>query len=166
MLNRDTQTSVPAITLAVDIGGSWLKLARFENGGAAPALTVVRANPARSGLPEALLPELQRALGGLANGGTPVGIGISTAGIVDYAGSRVTAGHAYLEPLKTPDFLTSLQAAFGCPVVMINDADAALIGAARAGYFDGSGCHGVLAVGTGCGFALWKNGQRWRPDRQ
>ena len=153
-------------TLTADIGGSWIKLARFECGEPGPRASLRLANPCREGRPEAFSGELHRGLAELLDGTTPTGIGISTAGIVDYAGCRVTAGHAYLEPLKTPDFRSNLQSAFACPVVMINDADAALIGAARAGYFHGSGCHGLLALGTGCGFSLWKNGQRWRPDRQ
>ena len=160
-----SNADIPAITLVADIGGSWLKLARFEAGGTAPSATLIRANPCKSGQPQALLSELCRGLTGLAHGGTPIGVGISTAGVVDYAGRTVTAGHAYLNPLKTPAFLVGLEQAFACPAAMINDADAALIGAAQSGYFTGDGCFGLLAVGTGCGFTLWKNGHRWRPDR-
>jgi N-acetylmuramic acid 6-phosphate etherase len=154
------------ITLNADIGGTWLKLARFNDAEKSPAAAMRVSNPCRDGRPQHFAADLMRGLNELLHGDSPAGVGISTAGIVNYAGNRVTAGHAYLDPLKTPAFLSTLQEAFHCPVVLINDADAALIGAAQAGYFNGSACHGLLALGTGCGFALWKNGQRWRPDRQ
>jgi N-acetylmuramic acid 6-phosphate etherase len=154
------------ITLTADIGGTWLKLARFNSGSTSPSATLRVSNSCRDGRPQQFTADLMRGLAELLNGEHPAGLGISTAGIVNYAGTRVTAGHAYLDPLKAPGFLSTMQAAFNCPVVVINDADAALIGAAHAGYFEGSACHGLLALGTGCGFALWKNGQRWRPDRQ
>ena len=154
------------VILTVDIGGSWLKFARFESDHPEPVASLRIGNPCANGCPDTFHQVLHHGLAELADGRIPAGIGISTAGIVDYAGHRVIGGHAYLEPLKAPDFLSGLQEAFGCPAVLINDADAALIGAAQAGHFQGSGCHGLLALGTGCGFALWKNGQRWRPDRQ
>jgi N-acetylmuramic acid 6-phosphate etherase len=153
-------------TLTADIGGTWLKLARFNPGEKSPSAASRVSNPCREGRPHHFTTDLMRGLTELLNGDHPAGLGISTAGIVNYAGTRVTAGHAYLEPLKAPDFLSTMQEAFHCPVVLINDADAALIGAAQAGYFHGSACHGLLALGTGCGFALWKNGQRWLPERQ
>ncbi|MBN8457506.1 MAG: N-acetylmuramic acid 6-phosphate etherase [Verrucomicrobia bacterium] len=154
------------ITVTADIGGTWIKLARFAGDALRPAATLRLAYPCRNGRAADFAADLKRGLSELLDGASPAGIGISTAGVVNYAGNRVIAGHAYLDPLKSPDLLPGLQAAFGCPAVLINDADAALIGAAQAGYFTGSGCHGLLALGTGCGFALWKNGQRWRPDRQ
>ena len=154
------------ITLTADIGGTWIKLARFDHTEISPAATLRVGNPCRDGRPQHFAADLMRELNKLLHGDSPAGLGISTAGIVNYAGNRVTAGHAYLDPLKATTFLSTLQEAFHCPVVLINDADAALIGAAQAGYFAGSACHGLLALGTGCGFALWKNGQRWRPDRQ
>lgn len=155
----------PTILIA-DIGGTWLKLARFDEANSIPSASLRLANPCREGRSGEFTAEFQKGLADLLDGGMAAGIGISTAGIVDYAGRHVIAGHAYLDALKTPDFLPGLETMLACPAVMINDADAALIGAAGLGYFQGSGCHGLLAVGTGCGFALWKNGQRWRPDRQ
>jgi N-acetylmuramic acid 6-phosphate etherase len=154
------------VTVTVDIGGTWVKLARFIGDELAPAATLRLANPCRDGRAEDFAADLKRCLAEFLEATLPAGIGISTAGVVNYAGDRVIAGHAYLDRLKSADFLSGLQAAFGCPAVLINDADAALIGAAQAGYFTGCGSHGLLALGTGCGFALWKNGQRWRPDRQ
>lgn len=152
--------------LTVDIGGTWFKFARFEGGCASPSASLRIANPCCEGRQDAFFADLQRGLSEIIDGASPAGIGISTAGIVNYAGNRLTSGHAYLDSLKATDFLSRLRMAFGCPAVMINDADAALIGAAQAGYFHGSACHGLLALGTGCGFSIWKNGQRWRPDRQ
>ena len=152
--------------LTADIGGTWIKLARFDSDEATPSFALRVANSCREGHPEVFHAALRDALVEASQGHAPAGIGISSAGLVNYAGTRLTAGHTYLDPLKSPTFLSGLQAAFQCPAVLINDADAALIGAAQADYFEGSGCHGLLALGTGCGFALWKNGQRWRPDRQ
>ncbi|MFO1524306.1 MAG: ROK family protein [Kiritimatiellia bacterium] len=154
------------VLLTADIGGTWIKLAAFDPDGDSPLARTRIPNPSREGRPGAFPDEVRTALRKLLDGRAAAGIGISTAGIVDYGGTRLVAGHAFLDPLKSPGFRDALRAEFGCPVTLINDGDAALIGAARAGYFTGPGCHGLLVVGTGCGFAIWKNGLRWRPDRQ
>ena len=159
--------AVPSpVLLTADIGGTWIKLAAFDPEGDSPLAKMRVPNPSREGRPAAFADEVRAALRNLLDGRAAAGIGISTAGIVDYGGTRLMAGHSFLDPLKSPAFGDALRTEFDCPVTLINDGDAALIGAARARYFTGPGCHGLLVVGTGCGFALWKNGLRWRPDRQ
>ena len=92
-------------------------------------------------------------------------IGISTAGIVDYAGKRVLKAAAHLTALKNIGWIQSLENEFKCPVVLINDADASTIGIAELGLLRGNKTVGVMPVGTGFGFSVWRNGRRWRPGK-
>lgn len=44
---------------------------------------------------------------------------------------------------------------------MVNDAEAAAIGAANLGYLPGIRCYGIAPIGTGLGFVVLRNGRRW-----
>ncbi len=92
------------------------------------------------------------------------GIGVSTSGVVNYHGTGVEATTAKLAVLKQVEIKAALETEFGCPVVLINDNDAAGIGMAELGYLKGEQTIGVLCIGTGLGFTVWKNGRRWRPN--
>lgn len=91
------------------------------------------------------------------------GIGISTAGIVDYGGKRVTLAGKHLHPLTNPLWIEDLKNRLQVPVILINDADAAAIGAASLGYLSGNKTIGVMPIGTGLGFTVWRNGRVWTP---
>src|SRR6478609_5588042 len=99
-LKMSTQNTIPSI-LTADIGGTWLKLARFDGDNRIPVASLRLANPCREGRAEGFTRELQIGLTELLDGRIAKGIGISTAGIVDYAGRCVSAGHTYLDALKT-----------------------------------------------------------------
>lgn len=90
-------------------------------------------------------------------------IGISTAGIVDYAGKKVLLVSEHLRQLQNSSWTTILQEKYGVPVSIINDADAASIGAAALGYLQGYKTIGVMPVGTGVGFTVWRNGRKLTP---
>ncbi|WP_099465647.1 N-acetylmuramic acid 6-phosphate etherase [Parabacteroides provencensis] len=91
-------------------------------------------------------------------------IGISTAGIVDYAGTRVLFSADHLAPLKSNKWIEWLKDKYQVPVVLSNDADAAAVGASAAGYLEGYRTVGIMPIGTGLGFSLWRNGRRWTPS--
>ena len=93
------------------------------------------------------------------------GIGISTGGIVDYAGKQVLKAAAHLTVLKNDVWISTLEKEFNCPAVLINDADAATIGIAESGLLTGNKTVGIMPVGTGLGFTVWRNGRRWRPGK-
>ena len=92
-------------------------------------------------------------------------IGISTAGIVSYDGSKVIKAASHLNILKTNDWKIELEEAFDCKTIIINDADAASIGCAELSYLQGNKTIGIMPIGTGLGFSVWRNGRRWRPGK-
>ncbi len=163
--------------LGIDIGGSWIKgiLIQIPEGtdfnmipGLVKKATVIKV---RSRLGEqadvtdfiGALDELTNALE-MKQHGQLSGIGISTAGVVDYAGKNITLVAKHLSPLKSPKWMEYLRTKFNVPVVLSNDADAAAIGAASLGYLTGNRIIGVMPVGTGLGFTLWRNGRKWMPN--
>src|SRR5690606_28464989 len=52
-----------------------------------------------------------------------------------------------------------------CYSVLINDADAAAIGISELGMLSGNKTVGIMLLGTGLGFSIWRNGRRWRPGK-
>ena len=93
------------------------------------------------------------------------GIGVSTPGIVDYHGTRLISAGPHLTVLKNEVWKTELENKFQCPVYLINDADAAAIGLAELGCLNGNKTIGIMPIGTGLGFSIWRNGRRWRPGK-
>ena len=93
------------------------------------------------------------------------GIGISTAGIVNYHGTKVVKAVEYLNFLKEGSWKPEIEAVFDCTSSIINDADATTIGLVELGLLKGNKTVGVMPVGTGIGFAVWRNGRRWRPGK-
>lgn len=161
--------------IAIDIGGSWIK------GASIPAasfdtirkkgfkeLTIckiespIKAEASVHDLISAL-GELIRALG--TDPGEIAGIGISTAGIVGYTGTQVLKAAEHLQILKDENWLALFRQQVRCPVVVINDADASVIGLAELNQLTGNKIIGVMPVGTGVGFSVWRNGRRWRPGK-
>ena len=166
------------IFIGIDIGGTWLKGVVYretgENSSPGDVLGEVMRSEVRrveSGLSEHSIPEdFEKAVDRLVaeltrSGETVAGIGISTAGVVDYAGRRLEIAAPHLQALRSGRWTEQLERRFGAPVSLINDADAAAIGAAAAGYLKGPRTIGVMPVGTGIGFTLWRNGRRWAPHR-
>lgn len=159
------------VFIAVDIGGTWLKAAAFEPQDFDRTL-------------EGLWPETFQEPGSLGSGsgmefgmrvaalvraaaGTrPVaGIGIATPGIVNPAGSGVSKCALHLQPLDDPAWIHTVRQLVNAECVLINDAQAGLCGAAQLHLLPASGTVGFMAVGTGLGFVIWKNGKLWNPGR-
>ncbi len=163
--------------VGIDIGGSWIKGVSLPEDvfrsaasiGAEVAALPVQKVRSRLGMDSscrefiAALDELLSQL--VAENETVCGIGVSTAGIVDYAGRNLIIAAPHLEALRSSGWQRHLESRFGAPVVMINDADAAAIGAAACGYLTGLRTIGIMPVGTGVGFTLWRNGRRWAPGK-
>ncbi|WP_298652707.1 N-acetylmuramic acid 6-phosphate etherase [uncultured Proteiniphilum sp.] len=91
------------------------------------------------------------------------GIGISTAGIVNYAGTSVEIAGGHISALTDSKWINHLKEKTKAPVALINDADATAVGAAVKGYLSGIQTIGVMPIGTGVGFTVWRNGRLWRP---
>ncbi len=161
--------------IGIDIGGTWIKGTlvdeSFFHHGRLKESSHIEIKKVRSSLHEHTTPgELTKALKELiACFGTSSsqikGLGISTAGIVNYQGTKVLKAAKHLNVLKTNIWKKELEQQLGCSVILINDADATAIGIAELGLLTGSQSVGIMPIGTGLGFTVWRNGRRWRPGK-
>lgn len=136
--------------LAVDAGGTSLRIARFEAGSITPGAALERATPGES---RSLTETIASAAGELA---PCAAVGVAIAGLVDHARGRlVWSPHVSGSLDLGPD----LSGALGIPVTVDNDANAA--GLAEATHGAGIGHRMVLmvTVGTGIGGALVIDGR-------
>ncbi|WP_176014178.1 N-acetylmuramic acid 6-phosphate etherase [Victivallis sp. Marseille-Q1083] len=157
--------------LALDLGGSYLKAVLYSQEQLAEAATphILRLPSQLAGAagPDNMLSAIRTAFAQLDCRNREVAaIGISTAGIVDYAGKRLARTADHLAALRDPQWRETLEWEFRLPVVLINDADAALIGAVHCNLTEPDGNNALLAIGTGLGCAVLKKGHRCRPGRE
>ncbi len=89
---------------------------------------------------------------------------VSTAGILHPSGMRLIACADHLAFLRTPGWTEDLEKCLGCPVRLVNDAEAFLLGAAETGRVPRVGTLCCLVVGTGLGCAVSKDARHWRPE--
>jgi polyphosphate glucokinase len=137
------------LTLSIDIGGSRLKAGVLDEAGRMIAGPVRTETPQPSG-PEAVVP----ALGGLARQlGRYDRISIGFPGVVR-AGQVLTApnlGSAEWHGFPLADRMAE---ASGKPARLLNDASVQALG-----VIGGRGVECVITLGTGMGFALFRNGR-------
>ncbi len=161
--------------LGIDIGGSWIKgtiadehffeidkISKLNHLKVKKIRSPLHANVAIHEFIEALK-ELISLFGIIPE--EIKGIGISTAGIINYHGTRVSKAAAHLNILKNNSWKNILEKELQCSATLINDGDAATIGLAETGYLTGNKTIGIMPVGTGLGFTVWRNGRRWRPGK-
>lgn len=161
--------------IAIDIGGTWIKGTivdeSFFEFNHLWNYNQLRIEKVKSPLhakanPKDLLNALNQLISCFGiNAESISGIGISTAGIVDYHGSKVSKAAEHLNALKNDQWKTTLEEHWQCHAVLINDADATTIGIAELGLLSGNKTIGIMPVGTGLGFSVWRNGRRWRPGK-
>ena len=143
--------------IGIDIGGTWIKGAIVgEQGFSKDKSSKYRdfqTNRIKSSLhSNSTLNDFIKALNELidsfnVNIEEVMGIGISTAGIVDYHGTKVLKAAPHLNVLKCDSWKTNLEKHFQCSVTIINDADAAVIGLAEYGYLSGNKTIGIMPIG-------------------
>jgi N-acetylmuramic acid 6-phosphate (MurNAc-6-P) etherase/predicted NBD/HSP70 family sugar kinase len=161
--------------LGIDIGGTWIKgtiaderVFRDDKRLLLEHLPIEKIeSPLRA---EAALAEFADALKELISrfdlGLSEIkGIGISSAGIVNYHGNKILKAAAHLDILKNDNWKAVLEERLNCSAAIINDGDAATIGLAETGYLTGNKAVGIMPIGTGLGFTVWRNGRRWRPGK-
>ena len=137
-------------TLAVDIGGTGIKLAVLDGAGRIVGEPVRVPTPPPPVAPEALIAAVQSAAVRL---GTFDRVSVGFPGAV--RGGRVlTAPHLGTEPWAGFDLQTALAKRWKKPVKVMNDADVQGFGAIR-----GKGVEMVLTLGTGAGTAIFDNGR-------
>ncbi len=164
------------VYLGIDIGGTWLKgvavglndsLTIPDVPGILEKCPVVRVKSRLSNGSDTIgfIGALEDLLDKLLSDGQKVGgIGISTAGVVDYAGKKLLIAASHIKALTNNSWVVWLEDRFRVPVTLINDADATSVGAASLGYLTGLKTIGVMPIGTGLGFTVWRNGRKWTPN--
>jgi len=152
--------------LIFDIGGTWIKSATAQWCGEKFHISDVIKSPSPLGAgqtPDRLANALLELIKSHEIDTAIDSVTISTAGVVDYQGTSVSACAKHLTPLQDSAWVRMFQTKHNCPVTLINDADAALVGAAQQGYLNGDKTTAMMVLGTGVGFSISRNGRRWRP---
>ncbi len=164
------------VYLGIDIGGTWLKGVsvvwndRLSVQNIPGLVEKAHQKKVNSRLSESssfndfkeALDELMSEL--LEKGDVVKGIGISTPGIVDYHGKRILVIAKHIQILKDYRWTEYLHNRFQAPIILINDAEATSIGASALGYLKGNKIIGIMPIGTGLGFSVWRNSRRWTPN--
>lgn len=168
---KKINTPIISSFLAVDIGGTWLKGTVVKETFFKGDLNELSSEKVKSPLhvnaqPSELTYALKELITNLRISTKSIeGIGISTPGIIDYHGSKIVSGNPYLRILKSETWKNELESTFQCKVNFINDADAVAIGLSQLGILKGNKTVGIMPIGTGVGFSIWRNGRRWRPGK-
>lgn len=140
--------------LGIDIGGSGIKGAPVDTGTGnmlAPRCRIPTPSPAKPGAVSEAVAEVVKQF----NWHGPVGCGFPAA---IRSGVVLTAANIHKSWIGT-DAVARFSEATGCPMVVINDADAA--GLAEMNFGAGKGRQGVVlivTIGTGLGTALFTEG--------
>lgn len=163
------------IYMGIDIGGSWIKAVGVKMDSTITIKDVphlvksslkfkVKSRLRNNGSVDDFILALGELFNQMKTSQPILGIGISTAGVVDYKGEAVTVAAGHLTVLKDANWRKYLSERFNAPVTLINDANATAIGAAAEGYLKGLHTIGIMPIGTGLGFTIWRNGRRWEPN--
>ncbi len=161
--------------IGIDIGGTWIKgtvvdetsffRGKLDNSNNFE-IKKIKSSLHENATPNELIETLKEIISYFnANNEKIGGIGISTGGIVNYHGTKVLKAAKHLNVLKTGIWKTELEKQLQCSAILINDADAATIGIAELGLLKGNKSIGIMPIGTGLGFTVWRNGRRWRPGK-
>jgi glucokinase len=141
----------PSLFLAADIGGTSIKIGMVEQRRNSFALLCRREIPLKN--PHRIQPTLNDLLAGwrkIINGHAIDGISIALPKLVDPATGLVAGKNDKLDDLIDIDLREWTRKHFDAPVVLENDARAALIGEWQAGA--GQGCRDLLMITLGTGF--------------
>ncbi len=150
--------------LTIDLGGTFVKLGIVENG------SLIGATHVPADAKGKLEANLERASEGLQNlldshhiqRDELKGIGISFPGIVDNLQHRVISRYIKYGDASEFDFTSWAQHRWQLPLVLENDARAALIGEWQYGAGKGFDNIGMITLGTGLGSAVLLNGELLR----
>jgi glucokinase len=154
---------VVAWAVGVDIGGTNVRAAEVSSGGDPGCVLAEPLDPGRA----ETFGQLTDMIGALiekAGSGPPVGIGIGATGPVDPAQGVISNRHTLPEPFWGP-VTDRLSEAFGVPVWLENDADAAALGEAWVGAGAGAEVVACITVGTGIGCGVVCRGAIFRGAR-
>lgn len=147
--------------VAVDIGGTKIACGLVTMGESAPVVeSVVKVPTAPAEGGAAVLGRvIEQVRAAVSRAGrTPVGVGISSAGVVDPRTGDITYANEIMPGWGGTHLAAEVTAAVGLPCCVLNDVHAHALGEARwGGGRDMSSCL-VVAVGTGIGGAFVQRG--------
>lgn len=158
------------VILALDLGGTWMKgcASLWPEETPFPGRNIRRLRTPIEGSRDA--EEFASAVAAFCHdlaGGHPIReVVASTAGEVDAQGKRYLCAGAHLGVMGSAPWGDHLEAQLSCPVTLINDAEAFLLGAASRHLVPDQGAVGALVIGTGLGFAMARDARWWRPNRR
>ena len=143
--------------IGIDIGGSSIKLGRYDNlGQCYQSLTVPTPQPAT---PEAVLNRLLEAIPQITSDVKTIqGIGVGVPGPVDVTG-RIAQIAINLTDWRDVPLADWLGEKIGLPVILANDANCAGLGEVWLGAGQGLQNVIMLTLGTGVGGAIILNGE-------
>lgn len=143
---------------AFDLGGTNIKVGIIAHG------KLIRKGSVETEPEAGIMANLKKA-SGLLRAGCDEKIemlGIAVPGIVDIRNMKITSSNAKFADAVGFDFQKWCLEEFGCPLVMDNDANAALIGEASRGCAMGEDNAVMMILGTGIGTAAIINGKPLR----
>lgn len=143
--------------VGIDIGGSAIKLGRYDTGGHCyQSLTVATPQPATS---ESVVMQIVNSLPQIAPDVKSLGaVGVGLPGPVDGTG-RISQIAINLSNWKNVPLADLLEQKIGLPVILANDANCAGLGEVWLGAGQGLRNAIVLTLGTGVGGAIILNGE-------
>lgn len=139
-------------TVAIDLGGTALKLGVVEDG-------VLVAQTELPLTPSFHLDLVATAVRALLRGAVADAVAIAVPGVVDAAGTKLVAAQGKYAALHQVNLSEWSLSVFGRPALVENDARAALIGEVTNGVVVGARDVVLLALGTGIGTAAMIGGR-------
>lgn len=156
----------PKHVLAVDLGGTKVRVARVDRSGKIKAALQEKSDFSKG--PKGLVDQIVKLLTEVAGGESPEAVGIGSAGPLDPARGLLLSPTNFRTRGKTWGVVKLTQALedrLTVPVVLENDAAAAALGEAWAGASKPYDNSVVLTLGTGLGVGVIANGQLLRAGR-
>ena len=145
--------------MAIDLGGTRMRVAAVDAAGAelwSHVEDVDHGHDAGSGDFGQLVAAVERAVDG--GHSTPAAIGIGATGPLDLAAGTIENPFTLPAELNGP-VVETLARHFAVPVVLLNDADAAALGEARAGAAQDAALAVTVTLGTGIGVGVVRDGR-------
>lgn len=150
--------AAPSLALAVDLGGTHLRVAVVDDQGTLRQRWQVPTPSNRSEILEAMVALLAAGRDWvLGQGGWPAGIGVSTGGRVNFATGEVLDATALLPDWRAVPLGSYLRETLDLPVWVDNDGNCAALAEQQFGHGRGQAHFLTLVLGTGIGGGLVVN---------
>jgi glucokinase len=146
-VNVRASSSTPVYAAGIDLGGTHLKLVAVTGAGEELRRHAESTADGRAAWRERIRGRLAMLEAEL--GAPPAWVGVAAPGLAARDGRSIAWMQGRLEPLQGLDWTRFLE--LGCPVPVVNDAHAALLGEAWLGAAEGRRDVVLLTLGTGVG---------------